>query len=779
MFSLGIRYLMGWAMAAADGARKEQAEWPPHPDRVFMALSAAWFETGQDVQEGEALRWLESLPLPALSASGRERRQIVTHFVPVNDTSSPFEDEKKGNLAMPSGELQLGRPRRPRSFPVAIPHDPVVHMIWDTDLPPVRREPLAALCRKVGAIGHSASLAWLWLDGSPPVPTLIPVAGVAPHRLRVFGPGRLEYLEQRMNRQAWVDYHDLQARIDEAKEELDAMVLPPRKPWDHFPDIILLASESATKQHPAYREAKSGNAAAAAVLVRDLVVDETIERLRQWINTLSTEVELGLVSAHAYEQEGVNAIPAALAEFLSERIGLPYEPGLVQANVVAHTGADGYGRLARQASFEGTLKKERTYVMIDDFVGQGGTLANLRGQILKSKGYVAGAICLTGKPYSARLALDKEQLNELRRIHGSTLEQWWREHFGHPFDCLTQSEARYLARSPDADEIRNRIAEAKRAGSNAGGPRSLREQKRYLEQLKSQLVEQYPHGTPSSLRPEPGLWQGYGPPAPAIVAAPTGGIFDPRLVVLALSGKRLSLPATLKLTEALRGALLAASPEPIPEWVSGHDVEGRASRVPHVAFLPLPFVGSQHADGRLLGVALALPRTLDAVEAARVLEPWLRDEHGLPRSLKLFDGQWLECHAELETRERPPANLRIEAWTGPARRWASVTPVVLDRHFDGTDKWEKAAESVKDSCERIGLPRPIEVLLHPVSLFEGVPKSNEFPWMMRKKGAGRLHHAHAVIVFAEAVQGPVLVGAGRFRGYGLCRPLSQGGEDHA
>ena len=33
MFALGINYLNGWAMAAADGVRKEQTEWaaPPRP----------------------------------------------------------------------------------------------------------------------------------------------------------------------------------------------------------------------------------------------------------------------------------------------------------------------------------------------------------------------------------------------------------------------------------------------------------------------------------------------------------------------------------------------------------------------------------------------------------------------------------------------------------------------------------------------------------------------------------------------------------------------------
>ena len=37
------------------------------------------------------------------------------------------------------------------------------------------------------------------------------------------------------------------------------------------------------------------------------------------------------------------------------------------------------------------------------------------------------------------------------------LENWWLEYFGFDFSCLTESEARYLIRSSDADTIRNRI----------------------------------------------------------------------------------------------------------------------------------------------------------------------------------------------------------------------------------------------------------------------------------------------------------------------------------
>ncbi|MDQ3774447.1 MAG: hypothetical protein M3461_08845 [Pseudomonadota bacterium] len=66
---------------------------------------------------------------------------------------------------------------------------------------------------------------------------------------------------------------------------------------------------------------------------------------------------------------------------------------------------------------------------------------------------------MTGKPYSARLRPEPDQLSKLRAKHGQDLEDFRRERFGHGYDALTQSEARYLSRSPDADTIRNRLAE--------------------------------------------------------------------------------------------------------------------------------------------------------------------------------------------------------------------------------------------------------------------------------------------------------------------------------
>lgn len=514
MFSLAIRYLNGWAMAAVDGARKERAEWPPHPDRVFMALAAAHFETDGAKEERDALRWLEGLPAPWLCASEHEERCAVTCYVPVNDTGVgkkiPGSDQLAKLKDAGLGVVPEFRSRQPRGFPVAIPREPTVHLLWPEANANGHRRVIEALCRKVSHVGHSASFVQMWVDDAPPAATWVPEPILAERRLRIASEGRLAELQRCMNREACIDYRDREEAIKRAK--------PPAK-----------------------------------------------------------------------------------------------------------------------------------------------------------------------------------------------------------------------------------------------------------KVLRDEQVQRFPQGAPVSRRPEPGIWQGYARPCPGAKPAVRGSVFDPRIVVLTLSGRRPGLRATLRLTTALRGALLASCPSPIPEWVSGHQPDGRPSQRPHVSFFPLPFVDALHADGRVLGLGLALPIGLATEDVSRVLRPWLAGP------LRLFDGEWLECGAMLEEREEPPWNLRPEAWTWPARRWATVTPIVFDRHPKGDDVWAQAAEMVKDGCERIGLPRPVDVGLHPVSPVVGVPKAGEFS-PIERKGGGRLRHSHAAILFPEAVRGPVVVGAGRYRGYGLCRPVDPRGE---
>ena len=166
---------------------------------------------------------------------------------------------------------------------------------------------------------------------------------------------------------------------------------------------------------------------------------------------------------HALEIAGVNEIPVALAVRLAAELGLDVDASIVQTNTAGHTGASGYQRLANPALFSGDVKAAAAYLIIDDFIGQGGTVANLRGHVETRAGRVIGIATLTGRSYSAKLAPEPSLIQAVRDKHGDELEIWWQKEFGYGFDCLTQSEARYLERSPDADTIRNRMAAARQS----------------------------------------------------------------------------------------------------------------------------------------------------------------------------------------------------------------------------------------------------------------------------------------------------------------------------
>ncbi len=195
MFALGVELLMGRALITRWENRAEP-EWPPHPDRVFMALVAAWGETGEDSESRAALEWLEVLPSPLLSVTLEHSvRSSFTSYVPVNDDSSPVG--KKGAYGA-MGSIPIGRNRQPRSFPVVVPESPKHFLIWkDVEIPAKLRHKLEGLCELVTYLGHSATPVRVWIESQPPVATLIPTEGKATHQLRVSGPGRTGYLKGR------------------------------------------------------------------------------------------------------------------------------------------------------------------------------------------------------------------------------------------------------------------------------------------------------------------------------------------------------------------------------------------------------------------------------------------------------------------------------------------------------------------------------------------------------------------------------------------------------
>jgi CRISPR-associated protein Csb2 len=260
------------------------------------------------------------------------------------------------------------------------------------------------------------------------------------------------------------------------------------------------------------------------------------------------------------------------------------------------------------------------------------------------------------------------------------------------------------------------------------------------------------------------------PPAP-------GSVFSPHLAVFTLEHddgpyRSLDLGCTLALTDRWREAMASHANDFSPEaqsLLTGHALDKSALQTTHVAFLPLGFVGHPHADGRMSGVALALPADMPTTVRADVLRVAAR-----VREVKLGRlGAWKLAPS---TMARPLETLRPATWTAHpegATQWSTVTPIAYDHHSKAKGKAEYLAEvaaMIAASCERIGLPRPREVIPTPVSAHLGTPPAHAFPRLRRKDGSER-RHTHAILLFDEPVRGPVIIGAGRYRGYGLCRPM--------
>jgi len=142
------------------------------------------------------------------------------------------------------------------------------------------------------------------------------------------------------------------------------------------------------------------------------------------------------------------------------RLGLEVTLAIVQTNTVGHTRAGGFHRLAFQPTFDGQVEAGRDHVLVDDHVGLGSTLANLRGHIESHGGTVVLATTLSASRRSEVLALRAATLHSLSDKHGE-LDKYWRHHVGFGIDVLTEAEARYLLRAPSVDAIRAGVAQAR------------------------------------------------------------------------------------------------------------------------------------------------------------------------------------------------------------------------------------------------------------------------------------------------------------------------------
>ncbi len=279
--------------------------------------------------------------------------------------------------------------------------------------------------------------------------------------------------------------------------------------------------------------------------------------------------------------------------------------------------------------------------------------------------------------------------------------------------------------------------------------------------------------------------------------------FDSDLLVLvAQPGNRFSAASSLLVTQTLRKTIMSVCDDPIPSWISGHHVEGEPLRdgVGHIACIPLLSTGFPYSDGHLMGVGIAFPRTVARKDRGNALRSLLINEDRSDKEVELKLGRLGECRLVLRDWSESRIALNPETWTASpdgCETWASVTPVVLDR-FPKSDRlkqrsqWtQEVIEMVANACVNIGLPHPTEIDVDTTSWQTGTPRALQkhrplrghladnktlaalgdgYPTFPAKGGNAARPQLHVWLRFSQPVNGPVILGAGRYLGYGLCSP---------
>ncbi|MGH3409178.1 MAG: type I-G CRISPR-associated protein Csb2, partial [Streptosporangiaceae bacterium] len=221
---------------------------------------------------------------------------------------------------------------------------------------------------------------------------------------------------------------------------------------------------------------------------------------------------------------------------------------------------------------------------------------------------------------------------------------------------------------------------------------------------------------------------------------------------------RISGGQVVALASALRKAVLSRIPDPIPAQLSGHGAPGR----PHLGFLALPDVGHDHADGHVLGVALAVPRDLPPADLSLLLRAVIMDPLW---QLRMPGGNALTLRYGADRYGLQPS--RWAAGSRGSREWVTATPLMLDGHpRRGRDEASEVARSLTIA----GYPRPVDVEVSAAPLAAGAvwrPRPGTLP-----AGRPQRRLLHARIGFAEPVIGPVLAGSMRYLGLGLFLPVT-------
>lgn len=187
-----------------------------------------------------------------------------------------------------------------------------------------------------------------------------------------------------------------------------------------------------------------------------------------------------------------------------------------------------------------------------------------------------------------------------------------------------------------------------------------------------------------------------------------------------------------------------------PPVLHGHGFEAKGYDL--ARFLALPDAGHPRSRGRIHGLALWVPAGTDS--ETRMLA------RSCVHAISRLSGAGVDVSVQPHGGESRPLAAHPERWSRASRRWATVFPAVHERRgpldLAAVSRW----------CEHAGLPAPSAFRSARSPLVPG--GVDLAPVEVNRPGRPAMPYSHVELWFDAPVRGPVVIGAARQRGLGLC-----------
>ncbi len=249
----------------------------------------------------------------------------------------------------------------------------------------------------------------------------------------------------------------------------------------------------------------------------------------------------------------------------------------------------------------------------------------------------------------------------------------------------------------------------------------------------------------------------YRSPSPTESRDRSGEVVAWMLLHPAVSGRRISLLTGL-FKEAVLSHYQRKFGEP-PRILHGHGFTTKGYET--ARYLALPDVGHQWSRGRIHGLALWLPSESDV--AVRQMT------HDAAFSVRRLTGNGVDVAVSPHDGGARPMAARPSYWMRRSRAWVSAIPAIHER------RGPLYQAEIARWCQHAGLPDPVAFRFARTPLIHGA--IDLAPVEVNRPGRPALPYSHVELWFDQMIQGPVVIGSGRQRGFGLCLPLDHNAHE--